>query len=373
MSPQQRVLWVFYLQPVVFGAWIPRIPEIQTKLMLDPAGLAVALIGAPIGTLIALTFAGRLVHAIGSRLAILVFLPVFLATMLLPLMAPSQLMLMAALALMSGSTSVLELGLNLVADEVEKRENRIIMSKAHGLWSLGLMTGTALGALAAGFHVEPVVADLAITAFVLPLGLFIAYGLPRVETGKSESHGRIGLPHPILLFICLFVFGTTLTEGAVADWSAIYMRDVFATGPGIGGLAVTAFTLTAALTRLTGDRLKQRFGPARLGRTLAVIGLAGVLFVVFAPHEIVGIAGFVLIGIGAAVAFPLGVTAAVAAPGRNAASNVATLSFFALTGFLVGPLLIGAITQHWGIRVGLAVIFPMLLLSAVLAPALSRR
>lgn len=138
-------------------------------------------------------------------------------------------------------------------------------------------------------------------------------------------------------------------------------------------IAVIAFSLTVAVTRMTGDRLKLMFGPVKLARTLALVGLAGVLLVVFAPSELAGIAGFVLVGMGASVAFPIGVSAAVAAPGRNTASNVATLSFIALTGFLFGPLLIGSITQVAGIRAGLFVLFPMLALSALLAPMLRPR
>ena len=373
MSLQKRVLWLFFLQPIVFGAWIPRIPEIQTKLTLDPAGLALALAGSPIGTLITLAFAGRLVHALGARRTILFFFPLFFATMTLPLITSSLPVLMLALALMGSSISVLELGLNIAADEAERRENAIIMSKAHGFWSFGLMTGTALGALAAGFHLAPIYADLIISVIVLPVALWVARGLPPVENVVQEPAGKIALPHPILLGICLYVFGTTVTEGAASDWSAIYMRDAFGSSPGVGGIAVTTFSLSVALTRMTGDRLKQRFGPASLARTLALVGLIGVVIIVLAPHELIGIAGFVLLGIGAAVAFPLGVTASLNAPGRNASSNVATLSFIALTGFLVGPLLIGTVTQHWGIRAGLGVIFPMLALSALLAPALSRR
>ncbi len=373
MSLQQRVLWAFFLQPIVFGAWIPRIPEIQTKLALDPTGLAIALAGAPIGTLITLTFAGRLVHALGARRAIMVMFPLFFAAMTLPFLAPSLPLLVAALAVMSTMISILELALNVIADEVEKQTKSIIMSKAHGFWSLGVMTGTGLGSIAAGMHMAPIATDLVITLVVLPIALLIAHGLPKADTTPAAPAGRIGLPHPILIGISLYVFGTSLTEGAVSDWSAIYMRDVFESGPGVGGIAVTAFSLTAALTRLSGDRLKMRFGPTRLARVLALIGLCGVVLVGFAPNAIAGIIGFVLIGIGAAVAFPLGVTAAVEAPGRNAASNVATLSLIALTGFLVGPLLIGPITQFAGIRIGFGVLFPMLALSALLAPMLSRR
>ncbi len=373
MSLQYRVLWAFFLQPVALGAWIPRIPEIQTKLALDPAGLALALAGAPVGTLLTLLFAGRLVNAIGARKTIMAFFPTFLFAMGLPLVSPSLLLLAVALAFMAASTTVLELALNLSADEVERRENRTLMNKAHGFWSFGFMTGTALGALAAGFHIAPIFAHIFIVAVVLPTSLAISRRLPGEARVPDKTPAKIALPHPILLGICLYVFGTSLTEGAAADWSAIYMRDVFGSGPGASGIAVTVFLLSVALTRIAGDRLKQRFGPVLLGRTLALVGLAGVLIIVFAPNEIAAIAGFVLLGIGAAVAFPLGVTAALGAPGRNAASNVATLTFIALSGFLVGPLLIGSITQLWGIRAGLGVLFPMLALSALLAPALSRR
>ncbi|HEY8596326.1 MAG TPA: MFS transporter [Devosiaceae bacterium] len=372
MSLQQRVLWLFFLQPVAFGAWIPRIPQIQTKLALDPAGLALALAGGPVGTLITLLFADRLVHALGARQTTLVFFPVFFAVMALPLLAPTLPLLALSLALMSASISILELGLNVLASEAERLEKRIIMSKAHGFWSLGLMAGTALGAIAAGLHVAPIAANLAITLFALPAAMWFGRELPRAAPPASSVPGKIALPHPVLLLICLYVFGTALTEGAVADWSAIYMRDAFGSTPGIGGLAVSAFSLAVALTRMMGDRLRQRFGPARLGRTLAFVGLAGVLLVVFAPSESAGILGFVLVGIGASVAFPIGVSAAVEAPGRNTASNVATLSFIALTGFLIGPLLIGSITQLAGIRAGLGVLFPMLALSALLAPVLNR-
>ena len=372
MSLPYRVLWAFFLQPIALGAWIPRIPEIQTKLALDPAGLALALAGAPVGTLLTLLFAGRLVNAIGARNAILMFYPVFLFAMGLPLVAPSMLLLAVALALMAASTTVLELALNLSADEVERRESRTLMNKAHGFWSFGFMAGTALGALAAGFHVAPIVAHIGIVLVVLPIALAISRGLPAEARAPDTAPARIALPHPILLGICLYVFGTSLTEGAAADWSAIYMRDVFRSGPGASGIAVTVFLLSVALTRIAGDRLKQRFGPVLLGRTLALVGLVGVLIIVFAPGEIAAIAGFVLLGIGASVAFPLGVTASLGAPGRNAASNVATLTFIALSGFLVGPLLIGSITQLWGIRAGLGVLFPMLALSALLAPMLTR-
>ncbi len=377
MPLKLRILLVFFLQPIALGAWLPRIPEIQAKLDLDAAGLAIGLIGSPIGTLITLTFAGGLVHRIGARRAIAIFFPAFLMVMLLPLMAPAQPALFVALMLVGASMSVLELGLNMAADDAEKRFGHTLMNAAHGLWSFGLMTGTLIGTLAAYFGLPPIVAGLAIAVLTAPAALWLALGLPapahpEPATDEVEALRRGFPPHPLLVGICLYVLGSSLTEGAAADWAAIFMRDAHGAGPGLSGLGVTAFSLAVASTRLAGDRLKTRFGAARLARGLALVGVLAGLLVCLSPSPVLALVGFALLGIGASLAFPLGVTAATRAPGPNAATNVAMMSFTALSGFLIGPILIGSITQATDIRFGLAILLPMLGMSAVLAPLLAR-
>lgn len=373
VSIQNRVLAVFYLQPITLGAWLPRIPEVQAKLDLDPAGLAIGLLGAPIGTLITLLFAGRLVRHFGAPNIIRVLYPLFMAAMFLPFVAWNLPVLFAALFLVGASMSVLELGLNVVADTAEKHHGLTFMSRAHGFWSLGLMSGTAIGSGAAAIAFDPLVAGAIVAVLTLPLALFASRGLPDDPTQAEESvptAKRFWFPHPVLLGICLFVFGTAMTEGAVADWSAVYLRDVFTASPGIAGLGVTIFSMTVAFTRLTGDMLRTKFGPAKTARALASIGVLGAALVFFSPSTELAILGFALVGIGAAIGFPLAVTAASAAPGGHPASNVAVLSFTALSGFLVGPILIGSLAQNFGMRYGLLVILPMLALSAILAPML---
>lgn len=373
MTPAARICLIFFLQPIALGAWLPHIPGVQTSLGLTNSELAIALVGAPLGTLTTLLFAGRLATRVGARRIVQVFYPVFLIAMLLPFLATSQWILMAGLACVGSSMSILELGLNVLADEHEKRTGNKIMSKAHGFWSFGLLTGTLIGAGVAGLGIEPLFAGLTIALIVQSAVVPVTGRLPIENAeapGSSETHA-FQLPHPLLIGICVFTFGTTLVEGAIADWAAVFLRDTFAANPGIAGLGVAVFSLCVATTRLFGDRLRQFAAPGRLGQMLALTALIGVAGIWFSPGTGSALLALGVLGIGAALAFPLGVTAAAAAPGRSAASNVAVLSFIALLGFLVGPLAIGALADAYGIRTGLMVLLPMIGLSLILAPLLT--
>ncbi|MEK1900029.1 MAG: MFS transporter, partial [Rhizobium sp.] len=120
MPLQRLVMLIFFLQPIAFGAWLPRIPDIQAKLELGTADLAVALLGLPIGTLITLPFAGRLVSRIGGRMAIIYGFIFFLAVVSLPAFAPSAVLLFFALTIVGVALSTVELGMNVEADVTEK-------------------------------------------------------------------------------------------------------------------------------------------------------------------------------------------------------------------------------------------------------------
>ena len=374
MTESQRICLIFFLQPIALGAWLPHIPGVQTELGLTNSALALALIGGPIGTLTTLLVAGRLANWLGAKRITLVWYPLFLLAMLLPFLAPNAWALMAALALVGSTMSVLELGLNVLADDYEARTGHKIMSRAHGCWSFGLLTGTLIGSAVAGIGLAPLFAGIAIAVVVQLLVLPAVRRLPATPPKEEGAEKPAGfrLPHPLLLGICVFTFGTTLVEGAVADWAAVYLRDAFLAHPGLAGLGIAVFSLCLASTRLVGDRLRQKTTPGRLGQGLALVGLAGLTLIFLAPTIPVALLGLGVLGIGAALAFPLGVTAASAAPGTSAAANVAVLSFIALLGFLVGPLAIGPLADAYGIRTALMVMAPMIGLSLILAPCLTR-
>lgn len=266
--------------------------------------------------------------------------------------------------------SFVELGLNVQADTVEKSTGALIMSKSHGCWSLGIMTGSLIGSGLAALKFEAHWAIPLVALVVLPFALLVARQLPTVtpephhsETGKRSPWG---LPSLALLGICFFVFGITMTEGAMADWSAVFLRDVFNAPGGAAGLGYSVFAMMVAVGRFGGDRLKTRFGAVSLARGAGILALLGVTILLVAPNESIALIGFAIIGLGVSVGFPLAVSAAASLTDRSSSANVAILSFMALLGFLVGPPIIGFIAEHVEMRIGLAALLPVLAVSLAL-------
>jgi MFS family permease len=374
MPPKSAIMTAFFLQPIAFGSWLPQIPGVQERLALGPAELAIALLGLPTGILLMLPFAGQLVGRIGSRNTLLYGFPVFLALVPLPVAAPDIVSLFLLLVLLGIGLSTIELGLNVEADIIEKRGSASIMNRCHGFWSLGIMTGSLIGAGFLALHTSPALAIGLLSLLLVPVAFVVCRALPLHEVPAAETQPRSSwrLPSPGILGISLFVFGITMTEGAVADWSAVYLKDVFATSGMATGMGYVVFAMMVSVGRFLGDAAKERFGPVVLARICLSFSVAGMLLVVVAPVTPIVYLGLGCVGLGVSVGFPLAVTASADLGDRPAAENVAILSFIALFGFLVGPPMIGFVAELSGLRSGLAMLLPPLLLSMLLAGLLRR-
>ncbi|WVT76757.1 MFS transporter (plasmid) [Sinorhizobium chiapasense] len=370
MTNQRLIMLIFFLQPIAFGAWLPRIPDVQQRLGLGPAELAVALLGMPVGILLTLPFAGRFVAWIGGRATILYGFVVFLALVWLPTWASSIEGLFVTLAIVGVALATLELGLNVEADAIEKHSGQLIMSTCHGFWSLGIMTGSLIGVGFAALRVAPEWAVPLTAALMLPISVAFASQLPRLQTGEAAvaeaTPSRRRLPSLALLGVCFFVVGITMTEGAVADWSAVFLRDVYGLSGASAGFGYSIFAFMVAAGRFAGDRLKASYGPVAVARACGIASVTGLVLVVMSPAAWVALAGFAAMGFGVSVGFPLAVTAAADQKDRPAAASVAILSFIALLGFLLGPPLIGLVAEHSDMRFGLGVLVPFLAVSLLL-------
>ncbi|MCZ4346875.1 MFS transporter [Devosia neptuniae] len=376
LTAQRLTMLVFFLQPIAFGSWLVRIPEVQTALGLGPAGLAVALLGLPCGTLLTLPFAGPLVGRIGARAAILVGFVLYSMAMVLPAFASDATLLFVALMLIGSSMSFVELGLNVQADAVEKATGSMIMTTSHGFWSVGIMAGSLIGSALAALGLEARWAIALVSTLVLPLSIVVALALPVYAESSESGEGKRSawaLPSWALLGICFFVFGITMTEGAMADWSAIFLRDALGAEAGTMGLGYSVFALMVAAGRFGGDTLKRRFGAVTTARICGVLALTGAAILFVTPNTALALIGFGVIGLGVSVGFPLAVTAAAGLTDRAASANVAILSFVALLGFLVGPPVIGFVAEHADIRLGVACVVPALLVSLMLTGRLATK
>ena len=361
------------------GGIFPRLGDIQRALGVAEGALGLALIGAATGTLVSLTFAGRLLVHFGHRRALLVL------TALLPLcyavasFAASPHALFALLVPAGLCIGAIEVIVNLEADRVEHQVGRRIMNRGHAFWSFGFFSAGLLGAGLSQLGVTPQ-AHLGVAVALVWLGSALILG--RFEAAPDRGAGSAGIdystapparfarPTAGVMLLVAVALSALVLEGAGAEWSAIYLRDVFGAGPFVAGAAVATGAFAQAVTRYVADGFVERHQPVGVARVLLGVLGAGTVLVFAAPAAWAALLGFALMGVGSSVIFPLAMSAAAQRTDRAAATNVAALAQFSFVAFLLGPPLLGLVAQWFGIRWSFGVGVPLVLLSFVAAAAL---
>ena len=374
LPAHQQVFASFAIYAFAMGNIFPRLPDIKAAMQIEEGALGLALIGAPVGTLISLTLAAPILRRIGHRRALLVLTPLLAAFYALAVQATGPVPLFLLLILPGLMIGSIEVMVNVEADRTEAALGRRIMNRSHAFWSLGFFAAGMFGALMAWLGVTPQL-HLALVVAVVCAALYVCLWefQPAPARGTDTATGgplfaRPTLPIAVLVAISL---SAMLLEGASIDWSAIYMVSVFGAAPFMGGLAVATAALSQALVRYFADGFVDRSSPVVVARVLLSLMALGVLFVFFAPNQTTGLLGFALIGAGTSALFPLTMSAAAQRSDRPAAVNVAALAQFSFMAFLVGPPLLGFVAEHVGLRWAFGVGLPLIALSLALSGALA--
>jgi MFS family permease len=380
LSPEFRVFAAFFLYSFSLGGIFPRLGEIQRGMGVAEGALGLALIGTAAGTLLSLTFATRLLERVGYRRALLVLIPLIAVFFSVASWASGPVVLFCCLVPAGLCIGMVEVVVNVEADRVEHQLGRRIMNRAHAFWSLGFFAAGLLGAGMSQLGVGPqlhllAMVPLVLLATLLLLGRFSPAPLRDAGQAPAEEEKAPHFARPTLAIMALVcvTLSAMLLEGAGADWSAIYMRDVFAASPLWCGLAVAAGAFTQAVMRFFSDGLVERFSPVVFARSLlAVLGCGGLL-VALAPGPGWALLGLGLMGVGTSGIFPLAMSAAAQRIDRPAAVNVAALAQISFVVFLLGPPLLGQVAEHWGVRWSFGVSLPFVLLSLLAAGSLGKR
>jgi len=374
IEPRQRVFAAFFLYAFAMGGIFPRLPELQRAMGATEGALGLALIGASTGTLVSLSLAGRLLDRIGHRRALIALTPAMAACYAVASFASAPWMLFLLLVPCGLCIGAVEIVVNLEADRVEHQEGRRIMNRAHGFWSIGFFVAGLFGAGLSQADVsvqQHLLLDalLVLVATVLLLGRFDA--APH-RTGSAQGHETPRFARPTLAILALVAvtLSAMVLEGAGAEWSGIYMRDVFGAGHFVTGSAVAVGALMQAITRFFADAFVERHSAVGVARALLTLLGIGAGTVLLAPSGAIAFAGFALMGVGTSVIFPLAMSAAAQRTDRSAAVNVATLAQTSFVVFLLGPPLLGLIAQHWGIRWSFGIGLPLVALSLAMAGVL---
>ena len=370
-DPRRAVLLtlcIFFLHPFALGGWLAFIPMVKETLGLNKAELAVALLGLPVAVVPGLQLASRVIGRLGPRRVMMVMFPAQAVVVLLPLLAVSQGTLFLALMGFGVVMAFLQVCLNVFAGRLEKELGRSVMNRCHGFWALGLMVGPLVVTALAAW---PPVLALALSAGLTgAIGAVLARRLPALRdanAGGPAPKRKLREVPVALVAISVFALAVAMTEGAMADWAAVYLSERLPEGSRWVGLGVSIYAAFLAGGRLAGDWLKDRIGAVALARLTYGLAVAGLVLLI-APLPLgMAFAGFALVGAGASVGFPLGVSAAAAMDDRFEGQNIAIMSTVAISGFLIGPPMIGFLAESFSLRVGLAALLPFLAAGIVLA------
>jgi MFS family permease len=361
------VATAFLTHSLVAGSWASRIPAIKHNLDLSDGQLGIALFGMAAGTLLGGRAGGVVAGRFGARSVVRTGIPVFAATLVVAALVGNLVALTATMVVFGVVAAMVDVAMNAEAVVVERAAARPLMSGFHGMWSLGLLGGALVGVLAAAAGARPVV-QFAIVAAVVAAGS--APLLARLPRRAARAHAAGAAPDAWslpLVILGLIAFGSFLSEGAAADWSAVYLRDEAGATSAVAAAGFAGFSLGMVAARFAGDRAVAAVGPVRLVGVSATVALGGLGLALLVPGAATGIVGFTLLGLGLGPVIPTVVSAAGNAGLGTLEGVVSRLFTIGYFGGVSGPAIIGFASSQVGLRA--ALLIPLCLVAGIVLAA----
>lgn len=355
------VLTLFFINGLAGASWFVRIPDVQDSIGLSNALLGVTLLGLPAGAVVAMPIAGLMTNRVGSRRIALIGAVIACVGVALIGVANNAALLAAMLVVFGIGNGAMDIGMNAQGVEVESYAEHSLMSQFHGAFSVGGIAGAASGGFLAshGVDVQPHLAGIGLICFIATL-VIARLLLPRPAEHEHADAPALTLraPWPIVL-LGIIAFCAMLTEGAMSDWTAVYLRDIGA-GAGLAASGYALFSITMAIGRLSGDRAIDALGGRRLIRIGGVVAAGGILLAMVLHTVPAALIGFGLVGIGVATIAPIVYSTAGRSRLIPPGTAIAAATTIGYLGFMAGPPVIGLTAGLTGLRWALTVVVAML-------------
>ena len=362
---------MFLMNGFMVGCWAPKIPEFAERLQLTKFELGLMILVFGVGSLVMMPLAGAQIAVRGSRVVVRAFAVLLLPMILALTLAPNVWTAAVALFLFGGFIGAMDVAMNANAVSVEKSMRRAIMSSCHAFWSLGGLLGAAIGGLLISRwgilgHAE------ASTAIAV---LFVAIAWPMVlgdQPHHDEAKPKAKLPMiPLPWLLGIVALFCMVPEGAVLDWSALYLSQEKGASVALSGFGYAAFSGTMATMRFAGDFVRDWLGAITTLRICTVFAIVGMLTAALAPNAEIAILGFALCGIGISNMVPIAFSAAGNIPGLQPGISISVVTTLGYSGMLVAPSAIGFAAEHVGFSPVLMTL-PVLLLVVLAFSSLAR-
>ena len=346
----------FFCQGVCFASWASRIPDIKSSLHLSDAALGSLLLALPAGQLIAMPFSGRLVTSFGSKKVLRICAVLYAICLTNIGLATQPWHLGLGLFLFGVCGNMCNISVNTQAVGVEKIYDRPIMTSFHGVWSIAGFTGAAIGLLMMGQYVSPYIHFWIIAGLVIITIMIMQKYLLTGRAVATEKKSFFSRPDAMLVQLGIIGFFSMASEGAMFDWSGVYFQQIVNAPKSLIALGYLTFMIAMASGRFVGDKLIAKYGRKNMLRISGILISTGLFTSVLFPHIITATIGFLIVGFGVSSIVPMVYSAA----GKNSkippGMALAAVSSISFLGFLMGPPLIGYVSELLNLRYSFALI-----------------
>ncbi len=347
--------WVFASLNILFGTWAIYIPTVKENLGIDKSQLGLAIFFLSLGVFVVFPVASKIINWVGVGRATWYGVILSCIAALLPLLAPSYYTLMAALFLFGATNGFTDISMNTLVTELEKKDNKKIMSASHGFFSLGGVLAGLGSFLIGPLDNPPLHMGIAVAlVFAVNLIYHRRYNSLVAEPVENEPFS-IKLFKPLLL-LGLISFVAMGSEGAIVDWSGLYLKEISIAPEALWGAGFLGFQVTMTLGRFLGDGISSKIGSIKMVSLGVLVVMAG-YGLVLSTNTYLAISGFALSGLGFSVMIPEVFRIGGNVKGIDSSQGVAFIAGTGYTGFLLAPPILGFVADQSSLVASFIVLF----------------
>ncbi len=340
---------------LVFSTWIIYIPYIAEKLNISEGHVGGALFFTSLGSFVMIPVSNKLIDVLGvGRQAFWGFVA-YAVSLYGIFLVDTYTLLCAALFVFGMMSCIFAISLNSLIANIEKQAGQYIMTGSHGFWSIGGIIGASIGGYFAGKYKMPLVHVSVVVTILVGLQFWLRKAYIHIKSEPLEKGASKRFPIKPLLAIAAVGMVILASEGAIADWSALYLQNEVSLKSYFLGFGYAFFSLGMTIGRFSGDGFSRKLGSWKLLQFAIAISVAGFILVLF-RHPIVSIVGFGVVGLGFSVIVPEIYRLASNIKGIRTADGVSFIAATSNVGFLTGPVLLGFIAEVYSLFVSFIIL-----------------
>ena len=376
--------WAFLICGVGLSSWVPMVPFVKDRLGINEADLGILLLALGLGALLMMPLASYFINKIGSRKVIVLAAFVFSITLPLLMYLDNYYAIGFALFFFGGGIGMIDVSMNFHGVMIQKKSEKTIMSSLHGLFSVGGL----IGALGFGFLIKlglnPMYASIIISALLLGLvcsqySKFYSFEYEKQINATENFDSREDSKRKnvwfniTILMMGLMCFSSFISEGAMLDWSAIYLRDEKSVSLELTGIGFAVFSIAMAVMRLLGDQIIEKLGDRLVVIGGCLMGVLGLLLMIFSNWLLFVLLGFLFLGLGLANIIPLLFGAVGKMKNVPTSSALAVVTIMGYAGQLVGPALLGYVAFEYSLNIAFGVLIFLLVMVSIIYSIISKQ